>query len=185
MLRPLVILLCLAPAVANADPIFDRVVEEKTTEAAGINTKWYRPSDPQALTNVLLRTGLLETLHHFGVTPKDGARGIDTRAMSKLGQLDAAGRRYAFLFGDDALRAVMVRIPVPVVPETGADRGWKRERLGHRKTALADLGRYRLKASKKDQYGNVFEWKGLAPGGRVFVRYLPKTDEIVALFVSG
>ncbi|MEQ8280325.1 MAG: hypothetical protein RMA76_13415 [Deltaproteobacteria bacterium] len=182
-MKRLAFILLLWPAVASADPIFDRVVAEGTDAfPTELGSKWTAPNVPQALAKTLVDTRLLETLHRFDAAPKHDDGAIDVKRFERIGVLDQGGRHYTFAYAGGRLSVLLARIAVPVIPDRG--EGWSKDRLARRRTELASLARYRLQPLKKDRYGNVFRWGGVAKRGRVFVEYRPERDELLVLYVA-
>jgi hypothetical protein len=177
----------LAIGARDPDPILAKLraglaVDEvkKAASALGLEgAKWLRQGEPQALAEGLVRSKLLETLNALKLAPVDAGGALDPSALRELMTAKRSDRAYVAAFGEKGLRFLLARIPVPVDQAGEADRGGSRERLHRLREALDEIGRTvaPLSASKKDRYGNAFEWSGRG----VRALYLPADDELRVL----
>lgn len=136
---------------------------------------------PGALRDGLVRTRLLEAIHRADATPRSMEGGLDPAAFSRLRAGQADGARYTVAESPRGVDFVLVRVKVPVDPSRDHRDGWSKDRLHRLQEALRAFGGFALRTAKQDRYENRFEWKGKGRGGRVFVRYVPEDDELVAL----
>ena len=136
---------------------------------------------PMAMKRGLIDTGLLEAINHAKATPKGRDGGLDAKALATFGVARRGKRRYAFAGSKGRLRFALVRIPVPVDASKDGRGGWSPKRLHRLQGVLQELRAWNLRPSERDRYGNRFEWRGKALGGRVWVQYRPEQDEVWVL----
>lgn len=138
-------------------------------------------AQPGALRDGLVRTGLLEAIHRAEATPRSEEGGLDPAAFARVRAGEGGGASYAVAESARGVGFVLVRVKVPVDPGKDGGGGWSKDRLHRLQDALRAFGGFGLRPVRQDRYENRFEWKGKGRAGRVFVRYVPEDDEVVAL----
>lgn len=181
----------IAPSAARAQSLLSSVeigMSEKslakTLSQKGLSFERWRSTDPRGLTLGLVDTGVLAMWNRFGETPTDKSGQLRSGAFSTFFVTKDEGRRHVFVVGDKTgLTAVLMSVDVSVDPS--ADRGGALpsapERLMPLETELRALARAKLSSALEDRYHNSFAWRGVLPGGRVAVLYVPEDDRLLVM----
>ena len=136
---------------------------------------------PGALRDGLVASGLLEAIHRADATPRSEEGGLDPAAFARVRVGATRQARYAVAESARGVGFVLVRVAVPVDPSRDPRGGWSKDRLHELQDALRAFAGYGLRPVGGDRYENHFEWRGKGRAGRVYVRYAPEDDEVVAL----
>jgi len=188
-------LICCAYAYAdNTNDIIIKILSSRLTTAefakveksqSWREARWLDLKTPQALSQGLIETKLLETLNHFALAPRDLQGGLDGSAFTRIFIGRNQQRQYTLAFKQSS-QIYCTLIVFPVAPDSATDSitSFSPQRLHRLAEALRELEQFRLVALEKDAYGNVFAWSGTAAAATVRVWYLPADNELRLLWIS-
>ena len=130
----------------------------------------------KGFSRAMIESGLLAELNRYRWAP----RTADGRFNPAMVRQVWRGRDFAMAFdGGGRLRFAMFRYAVPVNPAADTAYGWSPTRLARRADWLRRLRPLLgLKPAVRDRYGNVFGWRGRAPGAQARLRYEPTSDSL-------
>lgn len=134
---------------------------------------------PQALSRGLLKSGLLEAMNFFKVTPSGGDSLLMAQVVERIALLDQDEARFALAADPQGIVTfAFSRLQVPVDSRDDRSPGDARSRLHRLKDALASMSAYRLRPIQKDARGNRLVWRGQRGRVVLHVRYRPELDEL-------
>ncbi len=170
----MVALLSLGASVAHPDPLEGLDIGASASQVRGhtYSAAW-TAKEPQGLRRGLIQSGLLEQLNRAKVTPKTREGGLDPARLVSFQSISKGGLHRLAVFSESGrLSYLLFRVPAPL--KSGSM--FSKSRLRARDQVLESLGRYRLRATEKDRYGNVSEWRGRTSRGGLWVRYVPEEE---------
>lgn len=152
----------------------------------GISPTLLEATDKQALSKIMLRSRLLETLNSLGFKDTFLPRAAGPRARRFIA-FNHGGRFFVLLFQEEGgLFQAYVRIAVRVDRTVGGrSNRFTRQRLDPLRKELQMLRNgFDITPKRSDRHGNAFEYSGRKGGTYVALLYDPVEEEIRAVYAA-
>ena len=169
----------LVSAAAGGAAVPSASMSLSSVQAAWRGGKVVAIEEPQGFRIGLIDTGLLGELNRYRWAPRGTGRRFDIDSVSRV----YVGSNFVMAFDRRTrLRFAMLRYSVPVDTRADQTNRWSPKRLHRRTDTLARLkAELPLRPSRRDRFGNVFEWESRQQKTWAKLRYDPVSDEMILL----